>query len=99
MWVKCRFSDAGNDEDSRTLGAGQNGAQNTREIGYWDNNTTTAEPMEANSCETALYRGSGRLFRPRPGRPKRTYNSRMAMSPPIGRKQERPANDATEFAT
>src|SRR6185437_2544939 len=26
----------------------------------------------------ALYRGSGRLFRPRPGRPKRTYNNRMA---------------------
>src|SRR5262249_37947304 len=40
--------------------------------------TMVAEPMEANACETALYRGSRRLFRPRPGRPKRTYNGRMA---------------------
>src|SRR5262245_18355377 len=70
MWVKRMFTDAGNDEASRTLGDGHNGAQNTRKIGYWDINTTTAEPMEANSCETALYRGSGRLFRPRPGLPK-----------------------------
>ena len=39
--------------------------------------TMVAEPMEANACETALYRRSRRLFRPRPGRPKPTYNSRM----------------------
>src|SRR5262249_39068117 len=37
-----------------------------------------AEPMEANACGTALYRGSRRLFKPRPGRLKRTYNSRSA---------------------
>src|SRR5215813_13070685 len=40
--------------------------------------TTTAEPIEANACGTALYRESRRLFRPRPGRPKQTCNSRMA---------------------
>src|SRR5262245_47775445 len=37
-----------------------------------------AEPMEANACGTALYRGSDHLFRPRPSRPKRTYNSPKA---------------------
>src|SRR5262245_61535769 len=42
--------------------------------------TTTAEPMEANACETALSRGSHRLFRPRPGRPKRTYTSPKAVA-------------------
>src|SRR5215510_7147331 len=31
--------------------------------------TMVSEPMEANACGTALYRGSRRLFKPRPGRP------------------------------
>src|SRR5215469_18629801 len=36
--------------------------------------TTVAEPIAANAGGTALYRGSGRLLKPRPGRPKRTYS-------------------------
>src|SRR5271166_6890375 len=34
--------------------------------------TTVAEPTWGNASGTALYRGSGRLFRPRPGRLERT---------------------------
>ena len=34
--------------------------------------TTVAEPIWGNASGTALYRGSGRLFRPRPGRLERT---------------------------
>jgi hypothetical protein len=34
--------------------------------------TTVAEPIWGNAGGTALYRGSGRLFRPRPGRLERT---------------------------
>ena len=51
MWVKCRFSGAGNDEASRTLGAGQNGAGKIPESRC---RTMVAEPMEANACETAF---------------------------------------------
>ena len=42
--------------------------------------TTIAEPIGENAGGTALYRGSGRLLKPRPGRPQRTWMARSGLA-------------------